>query len=255
MKKSVIGAIIIALLLSSFQTYAQNQQLNTQKLQQLPPGHQFRSAFDALPPQAKLNAENWLNGMGEIPIEDFNSLRIDNQGGIFYADVFPTIEENMVEEKEDGKGIVDQKISLSDVFSLHSKPGATYKVHLDFDGMVITGRIWNSANGVSTYYARPYDSDGNEGSFDAVERSHIASVWQRVADDFAPFDIDVTTEAPSSYGPNVGHVLITKNSDENNTPMPASGGGGVAYVNIFGGSNTVFYSPALVYYNNSANEH
>ena len=249
MRKHILLFLIGALCIS-FSAYSQNT-TNSQRVQQLPPGHQLRSAFDALPLQAKVKAENWLNELS-IPDEDFNSLRLDNSGGVFYADSFLA---NTDGKSTQSEPIVNQAIpSAIEIFTLHSKPGAPYTVHLDFDGMYISGRIWNDANG-GTFDARPYDKDGNESSFNEAERAQMASIWQRVSDDFAAFNIDVTTEEPASYGPTVGHVLITKNTDKNNRSMPASGGGGVAYVNIFGSGSTVYYSPALVYYNNSGNEH
>ncbi|WP_169314586.1 zinc-dependent metalloprotease family protein [Thiothrix nivea] len=79
----------------------------------------------------------------------------------------------------------------------------------------------------------------------------IAEIWRRISEDYAPFDVDVTTEAPASFGPTVGRILITRDSDASGQPMPAQGAGGVAYVNVWGISNYhSYYSPALVYYNN-----
>ena len=60
---------------------------------------------------------------------------------------------------------------------------------------------------------RLYDTDGNEGVFTQSELDVIAEVWKRVAEDFAPYDIDVTTEEPTSFGPNVGHILVTRKAD------------------------------------------
>ena len=42
-----------------------------------------------------------------------------------------------------------------------------------------------------------------------TEAAAIAEIWHRVAEDYAAFDIDVTTEEPASFGPTVGRVLIT----------------------------------------------
>ena len=40
------------------------------------------------------------------------------------------------------------------------------------------------------------DTDGLPGSFSNAEQDTIQSVWQRVAEDYSVFDIDVTTEEP-----------------------------------------------------------
>jgi hypothetical protein len=44
---------------------------------------------------------------------------------------------------------------------------------------------------------RAYDRDGSPADFSA-ERYYIYSTWQGVAEDFAPFDVNVTTREPSS---------------------------------------------------------
>jgi hypothetical protein len=61
-----------------------------------------------------------------------------------------------------------------------------------------------------------------------VKKQNNRSHAHRIAEDYAPFDVDVTTEAPASFGPITGHVLITPDTDANGTQMPAYGAGGVA---------------------------
>ena len=140
------------------------------------------------------------------------------------------------------------------MFTLHSKPGASRVVHLDFDGHEITGTIWNNSAGRTTLYALPYNTDGNAGSFSTSEVNAMAAMWHRVAEDFAPFDIDVTTEPPSGgYGPNVGHILVTHRTDSQGYNLYANSAGGVAYVNVWGASNFPYYQPALVFYNHLGN--
>ena len=46
---------------------------------------------------------------------------------------------------------------------------------------------------------RVYDTDGNATSFSAAEISSISEIWARVAEDFAPFNINVTTVEPPSF--------------------------------------------------------
>ena len=68
-----------------------------------------------------------------------------------------------------------------------------------------------------------------------------------MAEDFAPYDIDVTTEEPPAFGPNVGHILVTRKADENNRNIYNCSCGGVAYVGVWGLSNYTYYQPALVF--------
>ena len=81
-----------------------------------------------------------------------------------------------------------------DVWKLHSNPGASKILYLDFDGHDLTGTAWSRH---TPLIAPPCDWDGNPSSFSDVEKGHIESIWSSVAEDFAPFDVDVTTELQS----------------------------------------------------------
>ncbi|MDP9184059.1 MAG: hypothetical protein M3O29_00120, partial [Actinomycetota bacterium] len=129
----------------------------------------------------------------------------------------------------------------------HSLPGAMNVLYLDFDGETISGTAWNVGT-VDPLEAVPFDRDGDVTTFSDDERSHITGTWLRVAEDYAPFAVDVTTEEPAAFGPTTGRVLITSNTDANGNPMPYPDAGGVAYVGVFGRADyPTYYSPALVY--------
>ena len=88
---------------------------------------------------------------------------------------------------------------LDHTFTLHSRPTSDRVIYLDFDGETITGTAWNNNpefNTPASFYAEPYSIDSTPDAFSSEERNEIQAVWQRVADDFAPFDVDVTTEDP-----------------------------------------------------------
>jgi len=242
--------LLSGLLCLSFSAIAQKP-TNAQRIKQLPQGHQLRSAFDNLPAQAKTRAENWLNGLDDLPQTDFNNIKLDNEGGILYVD--PVVDTGTNQVKNNLLSS-NQRVSAADIFTLHSKPNASKVVHLNFEGYDITGTIWNNEAGRTTLYARPYNSDGDENSFSAAEIDQMAAIWHRVAEDFAPFDIDVTTESPAGgYGPNVGHILVTNRTDAQGYLLYPSSAGGVAYVNVWGRSNYTYYQPALVFYNHLGN--
>ena len=208
----------------------------------LPPGR-LKTQIEKLPYPAQQRALEWLERFN-IPAQDFEFLRADQDGAIFYEDT--VLPEHSDDDTTDEVG-EPLAVAPEDTFFLHSRPGAGKVVFLDFDGHVISGTAWSNG---ATFHARPYDTDGSPVSFSDTERGRIAEIWHRIAEDMAPFDIDVTTEDPGAFGPNVGHVLITEDTDEFGTPMPASGAGGVAYVGVWGRSNYEYYSPALVYANN-----
>jgi hypothetical protein len=73
----------------------------------------------------------------------------------------------------------------------HSRPGAQYKLYLDFDGDFVSSRFWRFNRTMAAYTL-----DGDPTQFNAEEQAVISRVWGRVAEDYAPFEIDVTTERP-----------------------------------------------------------
>lgn len=82
-------------------------------------------------------------------------------------------------------------VSLSAIPQLSSLPQATAKLFLDFDGHYES--TWGSYSNLVTPV---YDVDGDQSSFSSEELSNIQEIWERVAEDFAPFNIDVTTIQP-----------------------------------------------------------
>ncbi|RPH96961.1 MAG: hypothetical protein EHM68_09970, partial [Lysobacterales bacterium] len=215
----------------------------------LPPG-QLKRRLESLPPQASARALRWLQDI-EFPGTDLELLRVDDQGGVYFEDTFRPDPE-LAQQGASAGAFVEAapQTTLDDAFTLHSKPGAPNVVYIDFDGHVIIGTAWN-AGAAATYYARPYDLDGNPSTFNATERTRIVDIWHRVAEDLAPYNIDVTTEAPASFGRYTGRILVTHHQDQTGAAMPHPTAGGVAYVGVFGLSNYhTYYSPALVYYSN-----
>lgn len=143
---------------------------------------------------------------------------------------------------------------LSDTFLLNSNPGATHTIYLDFNGDTTSGTIWNTNFNRGRDIVTPaYDFTGDAGFSDA-ELQRIQDIWKRVAEDFAPFDVNVTTQDPGS------DALI--NSGGNDTTWGvrvviggsgnwyASNVGGVAYVGSFNWNSD---TPVFVFENNLGN--
>jgi hypothetical protein len=82
-----------------------------------------------------------------------------------------------------------------DTFKLHSKPDSNFTLYLDFDGHVTEGTTWNAASGLESIDHIGY-GDETPGSFTQGELDAIQAIWARVAEDFAPFDVNITTEEP-----------------------------------------------------------
>lgn len=82
-------------------------------------------------------------------------------------------------------------------FKLHSNASAAKKIYLDFTGHTTSGTYWNSGyNGGAAFTTAAYDIDGNAGVFSVTELTRIQNIFARVAEDYSPFDVDVTTEEP-----------------------------------------------------------
>ncbi|MEQ1829874.1 MAG: M12 family metallo-peptidase [Pirellula sp.] len=129
--------------------------------------------------------------------------------------------------------------TLANTFLLHSKPDAPHKIYLDFDGHITSGTNWN------TYYAGgqniitpAYDFDGNVTAFSNAELERIQWIWERVAEDFIPFNVDVTTQDPGLA------ALIKSGTTDTSWGIRAliggssmdwygAAAGGVAYVSSF----------------------
>jgi hypothetical protein len=138
-------------------------------------------------------------------------------------------------------------------FELHSKPGSNRVIYLDFDGHTITGTAWNASKGVDPVNVSAYDTDGDPATFSTAEQDVVREVWARVAEDYAAFDVDVTTQQPAQsaidrtgasdeqYGT---RVLI----DPDTWYQSGCGCGGVAYVGVYDRTTQHdYYQPALVF--------
>lgn len=100
---------------------------------------------------------------------------------------------------------------LSETFQLSSNDDASHTIFLDFDGHVTTGTHWNTSyHGGADIVTAAYDFDGNVSVFSDAELQRIQYIWQRVAEDFMPFDVNVTTADP-------GYDALTKSGGGDST--------------------------------------
>jgi hypothetical protein len=156
----------------------------------------------------------------------------------------------------------DVAINKTEAFHLHSRPTATKKIMLDFDGYTLTGKAWNAATGKAAIASPPYDKvcsrcvsttcwcfarnshmqhqqltctrklfvsssvldtvivaptlstatrghhlahicncgcllqDGSPITWSAAELADVLAIWRALSEDYAPWDVDVTTEDP-----------------------------------------------------------
>ncbi len=106
-------------------------------------------------------------------------------------------------------------------------------IYLNFVGGNVSNTAWNTGYGVATWNCLPYDPSGTPG-FTAGEKIAIGQVWARVAEDYSPWAVDVTTERPAALNSSTAVAMVTKSTDATGMPLPSSRAGGIAYINVFG---------------------
>ena len=146
-------------------------------------------------------------------------------------------------------------LRLLQTFHLHSLPSARHTIYLDFNGHTTTNTAWNKNYTADKAFTSPSYSVDAEPSFSNVELTNIQDIWSRVAENFAPFDIDVTTEDPpinrlTKSGPTDlfwGTRVVIGGSYEQ---WYGEGSGGVAYRGSF---NFIWEedTPAFVFSDNT----
>jgi PKD repeat protein len=177
-------------------------------------------------------------------------IRIDQRGRLFAIDELEApLPTTATPQQASSTGLLDGTLApLDQTFLLHSRPGAKRTIYLNFKGATLTGTAWNSAGSIA---APPYDIDGVPGTFSTAELQRIQYIWQRVAEDYAAFDVNVTTEAvPLDRITRSGStddifgttVLITSRTGVYNCSC-----GGVAYLGVFDDTSD-YYKPALVFH-------
>jgi hypothetical protein len=192
-----------------------------------------------------------LRGVLEDP-----TMRLGDNGRLYAAD---PLHEATEAAAGSAPTQAQQVAPLDQTFLLHSKPGSDHTIYLDFDGVTLTpSSAWVGGAWPSGSYDG-FDLDDDRSTFSLDERSVIQDVWARVTDDFASFDVDVTTEEPttgqlvrtSEGDPTYGmRVAITDDPDAKLAacaPDPVCSTVGLAWVGIFNDVNaagTERYGPA-----------
>ena len=125
------------------------------------------------------------------------TLAVDNSDQLLYIDALAPGEEAAAAPSADPDGPAGAPPTDGPEFQLASLPGADKTIYLDFDGHVTTGTNWNSQYGVTTIVSSPYDTSGDNQSWSASELQVIRDTWAVVAEDFAPWNVNVTTIEPS----------------------------------------------------------
>ncbi|MGH3361538.1 MAG: zinc-dependent metalloprotease family protein, partial [Nocardioides sp.] len=185
---------------------------------------------------------------------------LDRCGAMFFADPHTADgghAEGEVAESGTSSGSdvgANASVPLEQTFTLASRPGAARTIWLDFRGGTVTDTSWNASYG-SPITARPFSITAPASTaFSAAELREIQRAWQVVAEDYAPFDVNVTLADP-------GIAAIDRSSSHDRaygTRVIVTGGGpiytkcscgGVAYVDVFNdyGTSHMWFQPAWVF--------
>ncbi len=109
-------------------------------------------------------------------------------------------------------------------------------MYLDFNGHFDS--VWGEYRNIST---PAYDTDGNVAAFSDAELTAIRQIWAQVAEDYAAFNINVTTVEPPSFT----NGLALRISIGGDGAWLGDAAGGVGYINAFTNSvaNTAYVFP------------
>ncbi|MEY4476626.1 MAG: hypothetical protein RJA31_130 [Actinomycetota bacterium] len=138
-------------------------------------------------------------------------------------------------------------IPLESFLSLNSRTESSKTIFLDFDGHTVpAGTIWDYPEdwgfGGSPLVAGDYPAFTMDGSatFNSTEKQAIINAWAAVAEDYAMFDVNVTTQDPGQAAiertgtadANFGtRALVTPGNSEF-SPVTCDCGG-IAYTSVF----------------------
>lgn len=157
-------------------------------IEELPPG-KLKNGLERLSPPARTRAMEKLQQF-QFPHQDAEVLDVDPSGGVFYADEF-TLDASVTADESTvitGEASVPTG-SLPANLLFHSKPGSQNILYLNFCGETVTGTAWNTSLGRTSIPALPFSTDTDFTTFSDSEQLAIKRIWQRVSEDYAPFDI------------------------------------------------------------------
>ncbi len=240
---SSLGLTALALSFGSLalaQTNQRGESFPEQAFNRISRGPEIPAALGSRLPQVAAWYDRSAEQLREICQQD-RHLRMDHQGRLHYVcEGLLPLQNLVVSAETTGGGTSSGTLSVTDTFLLHSKPGASKVIYLDFDGHTTSGTIWNTNfAGGADIVTPPYSTDATvTTAFSTVELDNIYSIWLRVAEDFAPFDVDVTTQDPGLEALRKSTTSDTQFGVRvciggSSYSWYGAGAGGVAYLNSF----------------------
>lgn len=144
--------------------------------------------------------------------------------GIAGTHALPTTEQINADQSPDAP--LADEVNSTPALGLQSSPGSARVLYLDFDGETVSGTSWNTnSNDGDTLQltSSRFDSDSN-----------VRQIFRHMAEDFKPFDINVTTDRSVYNAATSSQRMMVIFTDYSSWYGTA---GGVALLNSFGGAN------------------
>lgn len=180
------------------------------------------------------------------------SASVDGCGSLLYVEPEP--------EAAPGVGALASEpfaptVPLDKTFTLESLPGSKHTIYLNFRGGSLRDTVWNTAD-TPVVDVPPFSLDGpSDTNFSEAELAEMQRIWIAVAEDFAPFDVNVTLRDP-------GQDALARSSNSDDTygmavaitskhvgPLRGCGCKGIARVGVFGAidyGSPGYYQPVFV---------
>ncbi|MEJ7863045.1 MAG: BACON domain-containing protein, partial [Pyrinomonadaceae bacterium] len=180
------------------------------------------------------------------------TLFVDDTDRLLYVDDFEE-SQNVVTSNEP---VIQEAgpFPYTQTFTLHSRPGSNRVIYLDFNGHTTSGTQWNTSyTSGQPIVSAPFSIDSDPTTFSTQEQDVIQYAWQRIAEDYAPFDVDVTTQDPGDaaiYRSSTSDLQYGTRAVISPTNFIGSNVGGVAYVGVYDFIGTQ-YQPAFMIANPS----
>ena len=172
-------------------------------------------------------------GRGMLLLEDANAYQCVD---------FPEAPDSAVQiplaKSPDGLTTETLTPDVSTLKTLQSRPGAPYVIYIDYWGGTLSGTAWNNNfNSGNDIVYTPYSYDSDSSTFSAADRYRMWLGWREVAEDYAPFNVNVTTDV-AVFNATPNNRKVRNIATDTNYFYP--GAGGVAYVGVFGRSDTYY---------------
>ena len=141
-------------------------------------------------------------------------------------------------------------VNSTTAFQLHSRPGAARVIYLDFNGhlTLATSQWANTYTGNTAFYSPAFQFIGTSSPTAQVNLDAIRDVWTRVSEDYAAWDVDVTTEQPA-FDARGQRCVISGNWDD----WLHISCGGISHLSSFGGLLNGTDEPNFVFIDGTGN--